>query len=206
LTPESRIIQVVFDTPLRRCFDYLSAAGGALPNPGMRVLAPFGRQRAIGVVTGIASTSTLPRTQLKRLFATLDPEPLWDAVTFGLLSWAADYYHHPPGEVFFGAMPKTLRAGAPARRDEIRWRLSPQGREALAGSPRLGVRQIELLRLIGDGDVAAEAVSAAGLANALKALARRGWLESVERPESAPVAGEGRPGSALTADQSKAVL
>jgi primosomal protein N' (replication factor Y) len=205
LTPESRIIQVVFDTPLRRRFDYLPAAGGDLPGPGMRVLAPFGRQRAIGVVTGIASTSTLPRAQLKRLFATLDPEPLWDAATFGLLLWAADYYHHPPGEVFFGAMPKTLRDGAPARRDEIRWRLSPQGREALADPPRLGVRQNELLRLIGDGDAAAEAISVAGLADALKTLARRGWLESVERPEAAPAAGEGRPGPVLTADQSGAV-
>jgi primosomal protein N' (replication factor Y) len=205
LTPESRIIQVVFDTPLRRCFDYLPAAGGAIPHPGMRVLAPFGRQRAIGVVTAIASTSTLPRAQLKRLFATLDPEPLWDAATFGLLLWAADYYHHPPGEVFFGAMPKTLRDGAPARRNEIRWRLSRQGRAALADSPRVGVRQNELLHLIGDGDAAAEAISAAGLADALKSLARRGWLESLERPEAAPAAGEGRPGPVLTADQSAAV-
>jgi primosomal protein N' (replication factor Y) len=199
------IIQVVFDTPLRRCFDYLPAAGGEVPRPGMRVLAPFGRQRAIGVVTGIAATSTLPQSQLKRLFAVLDPEPLWDAATFGLLLWAADYYHHPPGEVFFGAMPKTLREGAAARRDEIRWQLSPQGREALAASPRLGTRQKELLHLIGDGDSAAEAISAAGLTDALKALARRGWLESVERPEAAPAAGEGRPGPVLTAAQSTAV-
>ena len=205
MTPESRIIQVVFDTPLRRRFDYLPTAGGDVPRPGMRVLASFGRQRAIGVVTGIASSSTLPQAQLKRLFATLDPEPLWDAVTFGLLLWAADYYHHPPGEVFFGAMPKMLRDGAPARRDEIRWRLSPQGREALAASPRLGVRQNELLRLIADSGAAAEAISAAGLADALKTLARRGWLESMERPEAAPAAGEGRPGPLLTADQSAAV-
>jgi primosomal protein N' (replication factor Y) len=199
------IIQVVFDTPLRRCFDYLPAAGGEVPRPGMRVLAPFGRQRAIGVVTGIAATSTLPQSQLKRLFAVLDADPLWDAATFGLLLWAADYYHHPPGEVFFGAMPKTLREGAAARRDEIRWQLSPQGREALAASPRLGARQKELLHLIGDGDAAAEAISAAGLTDALKALARRGWLESVERPEAAPAAGEGRPGPVLTAAQSTAV-
>jgi primosomal protein N' (replication factor Y) len=67
------------------------------------------------------------------------------------------------------------------------------------------VRQNELLRLIGDGDTAAEAISAAGLTDALKTLARRGWLESVERPEAAPAAGEGRPGPALTADQSRAV-
>jgi primosomal protein N' (replication factor Y) len=205
LTSDSRILQVVFDTPLRRRFDYLPAAASEPPRPGMRVLAPFGRQRAIGVVAAIASVSTLPRAQLKRILATVDPEPLWDAATFSLLLWAGDYYHHPLGEVLFAAMPKMLREGAPARRDEIRWRISARGVGALAASPRLGVRQRELVRLIGDGDAAAEAIAAAGLANALKALARRGWLESVERPEAAPAAGAGRPGPVLTADQSAAV-
>jgi primosomal protein N' (replication factor Y) len=130
---------------------------------------------------------------------------LWDAATFSLLLWAGDYYHHPLGEVLFAAMPKMLREGAPARRDEIRWRISARGVGSLAASPRLGVRQRELVRLIGDGDAAAEAIAAAGLASALKALARRGWLESVERPEAAPAAGAGRPGPMLTADQSAAV-
>jgi primosomal protein N' (replication factor Y) (superfamily II helicase) len=39
----------------------------------------------------------------------------------------------------------------------------------------------------------------------LKALARRGWLESLERPEAAPAAGAGRAGPVLTDAQSAAV-
>ncbi len=171
----------------------------------MRVAVPLGRRRAIGVVAALAAASELPRAQLKRVLAPLDPEPLWDAVTFGLLLWAADYYHHPLGEVLFAAMPKLLREGAPARRDEIFWRWSARGREALAANPRLGTRQRELLTLIGEGDAAAEAISAAGLGAALNALMRRGWFESVERPEAAPAAGAGRPGPTLTAAQAAAV-
>jgi primosomal protein N' (replication factor Y) len=205
LTTDSRIVQVVFDTPMRRHFDYLPPAAGDAPQPGTRVTVPLGRRRAIGVVAALAAASELPRAQLKRVIAPLDPAPLWDTVTFGLLLWAADYYHHPLGEVLFAAMPKMLREGAPARRDEIFWRLSARGHEALAADPRLGTRQRELLALIGDGYAAAQMISAAGLGAALNALARRGWLESIERPEAAPAAGAGRPGPTLTAAQSAAV-
>ena len=37
--------------------------------------------------------------------------PVFDPVTFDLLRWAADYYHHPIGEVFAAALPVSLRAG-----------------------------------------------------------------------------------------------
>ncbi len=180
-------------------------AGGAVPAPGMRVVAPFGRRRAIGVVTAIAASSALPRAQLKSVLSMPDAEPLWDATTFALLSWAAEYYHHPPGEVLFAAMPKQLRDGEPARRDELRWRLSVRGREALAATPRLGARQRELAARIGDADPSAEEIAAAGLGDALKSFVRRGWLESFEQAEAAPAPGAGRPGPELTAAQSAAV-
>ena len=59
------ILQVVFDAPLRRSFDYLAPAGGRLPQPGERVLVPFGRQKAVGLVTAHATESALPRARLK---------------------------------------------------------------------------------------------------------------------------------------------
>ncbi len=199
------ILQVVFDTPLRRFFDYLPPEGALVSRPGERVLAPLGRQRAVGVVAAVAEKSALPRAQLKRIAAALDTEPLWDAATFGLLLWASDYYHHPLGEVLFAAMPKALRAGGAARRDPISWRLSERGRAALAAAPRLGARQRELIERIGDGLAAAEAITEADLGAALRALAERGWLESVEQPEPPPAAGPGRSGPVLTADQSAAL-
>ena len=135
------ILQVVFDTPLRRSFDYLAPAGLPPPRPGVRVRVPFGRQRAVGVVVAHATSSALARAQLKPVFETLDPAPLWDDPTFGLLRWAAEYYHHPLGDVLFGALPKMLREGRSAVLQETVWRLSQAGRAALAGGARFGPRR-----------------------------------------------------------------
>jgi len=199
------ILQVVFDTPLRRCFDYLPPAEGALPRPGERVQAPLGRRRAIGIVAAHAESSALPRVQLKRVFAAIDTEPLWDETTFALLLWAADYYHHPLGEVLFAALPKMLRGGGAATQNETVWRVSSAGRAALAGVPRLGPRQKELIALLGVDGAGSEAISEAGHTTTLHSLVRRGWLESSERPEATPAAGTGGSGPVLTADQASAV-
>ncbi len=195
---------MVFDTPLRRSFDYLPPANRVAPRPGERVLAPFGRQRAVGVVAAIASESALSRAQLKQVSAGIDSEPLWDEATLGLLLWAADYYHHPLGEVLFAAMPKLLRTGGAARHAEIFWRLSAAGRAALGATPRLGPRQKQLVALLGTDGASGAAISAAGHADALRSLVRRGWLESTERPEATPGSGIGGTGPVLTADQAAA--
>ncbi len=199
------VLQVVFDTPLRQSFDYLAPAGQPLPRPGERVRAPFGRQKAIGLVVAHATSSALPHTRLKPALEAIDTTPIWDEATFGLLRWAADYYHHPLGDVLFGAMPKMLRQGQPAVRDEIVWRLSDAGRAALAGGARLGARQSALVTLAGEDGATAAAISAAGHTAALRALAARGWLESFARPEAAPPAGAGQDGPEPTAAQAAAI-
>ncbi|MGH8197759.1 MAG: primosomal protein N' [Steroidobacteraceae bacterium] len=200
----SPILQVVFDTPLRRRFDYLPEDGAALARPGERVRASLGRRRAIGIVAAHAAESSLPRARLKRISAAIDTMPLWDDTTFGLLLWAADYYHHPLGEVLFGAIPKRLRQGESARRDEILWRVSEAGRTALDAGARLGHRQKKLIDLVGDDGASTAAIAAAGHTEVVRSLLRRGWLESFTRPEAAPAAGAGRPGPVLTADQGAA--
>ena len=205
MSDQGPVLQVVFETPMRQSFDYLPAPGSPAPVPGERVRVPFGRQRAVGIVVAHADTSELPRPRLKPVTETLDAAQLWDDNTFGLLRWAADYYHHPLGDVLFSAMPKMLRKGAPSTRDEIVWRLSETGRDAIAEGARLGSRQKALVAHLGaDGTTAAE-ISAAGHAAALRSLASRGWLESFARPEPAPPAGAGKPGPVLTADQGAAV-
>jgi len=205
LGSETPILQVVFDTPLRQSFDYLPEAGAAIAMPGTRVRVSFGRGRAIGIVAAHAAESELPRARLKQVSAAIDSLPLWDETTFGLLHWAADYYHHPPGEVLFGALPKPLRQGDPAERDEIVWRLTEAGQAAVATGTRLGERQKKLVDLIGDAGATAAAITAAGHTAALRPLVKRGWLESIARPEASPAAGAGRAGPVLTADQRAAV-
>src|SRR5688572_19071833 len=193
------ILQVVFDTPLRRSFDYLAPAGAAPPRPGARVRVPLGRRRAIGLVAAHAEESALPRPRLKPVIEAIDAAPLWDEVTFGLLLWAADYYHHPLGDVLFGAMPKMLRRGAPAAQDVLVWMLSDAGRAAIAGGARLGRRQQALVALLGATGATTQAIAEAGHQAVVRDFAARGWIESHARPEEPPPAGAGRPGPVLTA-------
>ncbi len=77
-------------------------------------------------------------------------------------------------------------------------------RRSTAGT-RLGGRQKQLIELIGREGASATAIAAAGHTAIVRALLKRGWLESVARPEAAPAAGAGRPGPVLTADQGKAL-
>ncbi len=146
-------------------------------------------------------SSEWPRARLKSVTQAIDATPLWDEATFGVLRWAADYYHHPLGDVLFGAMPKMLREGAAATREEVVWRISDAGRAAIAGGARLGSRQQALVALLGEDGATQAAIAAAGHSAAARALAARGWIESFARSAPPPPAGAGRPGPVLTADQ-----
>src|SRR5882724_4164399 len=132
-TKESMILQVAIDTPLRRVFDYLPPPirPQELPRLGVRVLVPFGRQRLIGILVGIAAESAVPLLKLRSALEFLDENPVYDPVTFELLRWAAEYYHHPIGEVYAAALPVSLRAGQTAAASIEHWSLTEKGREEL---------------------------------------------------------------------------
>jgi primosomal protein N' (replication factor Y) len=178
---------VALDTPLRRLFDYLppgSPAGGAAAAPGVRVRVPFGRQRLIGIVVAAAESSELPGDRLKPILEVLDGAPVLDASALELLLWAAQYYHHPIGEVLAAALPKALRLGAPATAVEERWLATDAGAAALAaGELRRAPRQRELLALL-----AASGAASTGQLNeqakawreAARALLARGFIASCE--------------------------
>jgi primosomal protein N' (replication factor Y) len=109
------ILRIALDTPLRRVFDYLPNQGNGAPPPlGVRVSVPFGRRKLIGVLVAIASATSIPAAKLRGIHEILDTSPIFDAATFELLNWAAEYYHHPIGEVFAAALPKSLRSGQAA--------------------------------------------------------------------------------------------
>ncbi len=121
--------------------------------PGMRVRVPFGRQRLVGIVMEVASSSAVPEERLKPILEVLDPRPVLDASALALLQWAAEYYHHPIGEVLSTALPKALREGANTEAREERWAVTADGRDAYArGEPRRAPRQREVLGyLLGSG-------------------------------------------------------
>ena len=104
-TPESLILEVALDTPLRQVFDYLPVLGEPRPEPGMRVLVPFGRRQLVGVIVSLKDRSERDTAQLKRVVRAIDPAPTFDPPLLKLLRWAADYYHHPLGEALATALP-----------------------------------------------------------------------------------------------------
>ena len=188
------VVRVALPTPLRRLFDYrASQAGDHAIAVGTRVRVSFGRRRLIGVAMENAARSDLPDERLKPILEALDPQPIFDPATLGLLGWAADYYHHPVGEVLAAALPKALRLGAAIDAPAERWLFTSSGREAYAkGEPRRAPRQRQLLDILADTDrlTAAELNEKLGSwREAARALVARGWLgiETAPAPAAAPI-------------------
>jgi primosomal protein N' (replication factor Y) len=205
------VLRVALDTPLRRLFDYLAPQEGAAVVPGVRVRVPFGRQRLIGVVMAIAAHSEVAPERLKTPLEVLDREPILDSAALALLSWAAEYYHHPIGEVVAGALPKALRRGASAQERQERWVVTAEGAAAHArGEPRRAPKQRALLDFLSAaGAAGADTLGAQFPAwrEGARALLARGWLASCEStPEEAPSpAGVRAQGPELTDEQARAV-
>jgi primosomal protein N' (replication factor Y) len=206
------ILQIALDTPLRRVFDYLPPAqtspAQTARRPGVRVAVPFGRQRLIGILVGIASESSLPLAKLKAAHEFLDEQPVFDPVTFELLRWASDYYHHPIGEVYAAALPVCLRKGLPATISTEHFSLTDQGREELKEpSSKRAPQQRALLAWLADrARATADEVSEAFKPGLLRNVAARGWIEgrSADAPDMIPI--QMHPGElALTGAQAQAV-
>jgi hypothetical protein len=142
------ILRIALDTPLRVEFDYLPPidAFGKVPKLGVRVRVPFGRRQVIGVLVSIARESSLAPAKLKTALEILDETPVFDAITFELLRWAADYYHHPLGEVIAAALPLALRGGVASDDTAQLWTLSDLGlRELESPTGRRAPKQRALL-------------------------------------------------------------
>ncbi len=115
------VLRVAVPCPLRRSFEYLppdgadaAGAGGGPLAPGARVKVPFGRSTRTGVILGAADEPEIDPARLRRIEETLDEEPSLPAPILQLLTWAADYYHHPIGEAIQTALPVGLRRGRPS--------------------------------------------------------------------------------------------
>jgi len=173
-------------------------AAAATLLPGVRVRVPFGRQRLIGVLMNMVDRSTLPASKLRAAFEVLDTEPVFDAHTFALLRWAADYYHHPIGEVFAAAMPAAVRQGRPLSEPVVHWALTEAGRAELsAPTDRRAPKRRALLEwLDARGEAEEPQLREAGFGpEQWQALTERGFLArhesqapvAVPRPSASPV-------------------
>ncbi|MBD2857703.1 primosomal protein N' [Spongiibacter sp. KMU-158] len=108
------IIEVAVPCPLRRSFDYLLTGKEThAPQPGQRVLVPFGNRRLVAVIIALKTQSE--HQKLKPIIELLDAEtPSLSAQQLALGQWAAQYYHHPIGDCLQQMLPVNLRKPGPA--------------------------------------------------------------------------------------------
>jgi primosomal protein N' (replication factor Y) len=192
------ILRIAIPSPLRRLFDYLPPEGmdpllaAELP-PGVRVRVPFGPRQLTGILVACTRESERPAATLRRALAVLDAAPQLSPPVFALCQWAADYYLHPPGEVFSTALSKPQRQGRMP--PQPAWRLSAHGLGLAEGALRRAPRQAEVLQILRSrGSMSHEVLREAGVSTtALRELARKGLIERCAAPPPAAPALRAQP-------------
>ena len=104
-----QITEVAIPVPLHNTFDYLCKEKVGI---GSRVKVPFGNKKVTGIVLSHKDKSSFKK--LREVEVVIDHEVLLSKEILAFLSWSANYYHHPIGEVLSNAIPKNLRNGKPA--------------------------------------------------------------------------------------------
>ena len=119
-------VRVAVPVYLYDCFDYsLSAEQYQQAQLGARVAVSFGRQNLVGVIVEkLAPDAPIdPKIKLKAISELLDDVAILDAKVLSLLTWAAQYYQFPMGEVIQSALPTLLRQGKPYNLLARTWKL-----------------------------------------------------------------------------------
>ena len=178
--------------PLRRLFDYLAPQGIEAPalTAGMRVRVPFGRRRLVGVLIEVTDHSAVSPGKLKPALEVIDRESVFDGHLLKFLLWAAEYYHHPVGEVLAAALPVALREGAAANAIDERWQLTGAGRDEAAGILKgRAPRQRALIERLEQGAAGPAELARLGprWRETLRQVVARGWAESSETSPEIPV-------------------
>jgi primosomal protein N' (replication factor Y) len=181
-------LRVALDVPLNTLFDY-SWTGGAVA-PGTRVLVPFGRRNAVGVVVGCSDSTEVPPARIKpvvRLFGETPPLP---PGILRLLQFCSDYYQHPLGETLFNALPAAMRQSKPLSLPKPKFYcLTTNGRNVDPETlPSRAVVKRRLLQVLRQADSLSRSEIAAlspTAPTALKTFIELGWVE--ESQSDAPI-------------------
>lgn len=172
------VAHVALPVPLNRTFDYLLPEGCTV-QPGCRVQVPFGTQQRTGVVVNVSEHSDFPKDELKTLIAVLDSAPLWSSSLWRMLLWAANYYHHPLGDVLFHALPAPLRLGKPAQiGQQSYWFATEQGMAADINTLRRAPKQQQALAALRQRPILRQHASELDISDtALQALRGKGLCD-----------------------------
>lgn len=102
------IVEVVFDLPLHRTFDYLGEEV-TQEDVGCCVRVPWGKSEKIGLILALKYASDYPPEKLKPISAVWRHIPPLSGEDWQLIKFASRYYHYPLGATAMGVLPPALR-------------------------------------------------------------------------------------------------
>lgn len=183
-------IRVAVPAHVYDCFDYqISAEDYARAQVGTRVAVPFGPRNLIGVIMEklALDAPNNPKLKLKSIQALLDDDAILDGKVLTLLTWAAQYYQFPIGEVVQSALPTLLRQGKPYDLLAHMWRLLDQHAEDKIKRSEKQQHAYKILKLHPAG-TSENILNLAGIETAtLKALEKKGICEAyLEQKDFSP--------------------
>lgn len=134
------IIQVALDVPVPTLFDYRLVDATAA-DVGNRVVVPFGKKRAVGVIMAVGNDSSVASDRLKTALQVLRESPRLYRADLELLRFASNYYHYPLGAAVMATLPALLRrAREAASLRQVKGRFSLTASGALIDPSALPVR------------------------------------------------------------------
>jgi primosomal protein N' (replication factor Y) (superfamily II helicase) len=147
--------------------------------PGCRVLVPFGRKYAVGLIVNLPESSSL--SSLKAIADVLDSSPSFSPQLLVLCRWIAEYYMAPLNEVVRTALPHGFSGTSKRRVSVIIPENDPRALELKHRAPK---RFALLSRLWEEGPTLVSALARAGGNSSIhaqvNALERDGFVETEE--------------------------
>ena len=204
------LVRVALDVPVDTLFDY-RAPEATESDIGRRVLVPFGKKVAVGVIVETLRATPVPAERLRNALRIMRDQPPLGTDDLRLLRFAAEYYHYPLGAVVTGALPTRLRSarGQHPPRARGEYGLTPAGAalDLTTLAPRAPAqrRLLERLRLGPLGHAEANAMSASAPA-LLRQFIARGWVQLMAAaPARTQPSSISIPAPALTPEQLAAI-
>ncbi|VUD40740.1 Primosomal protein N' [Thalassocella blandensis] len=153
---------------------------------GQRVRVNFRQRDITAIITEVDTTETLDKSKIKPILEVLDTTPVFSQDLLQLALWAANYYHHPLGEVLFSALPAQLREGK-SLPTHTYWELTVEGKGLPEGALKRAKKQNRVLQhllkhhQLGELDLSQLDIQKA----TLKAMQDKGLIKRKEKPLSA---------------------
>ena len=174
-------VRVALNVPIATLFDY--RAKDATPSDvGRRVLVPFGKKIAVGIIMGMAQSSALPAHNIRHVLSILREEITLPADVLALFDFCSNYYQYPIGKVVLGGLPSRLRNSSLIKTSTVfAYRLTEIGRLGFDALPaRSSVKRELLSALLAAPHVCTEqelrAIAPSAL-TVLKNLVQNEWVE-----------------------------